>query len=215
MERDRRGGGARGGPESLGARLRRLRASREMSQNELARRIGRHQTVIGPYERDEYAPPRGILERLAAALGTTPEYLSFGREAGFIGLPLVGRVGPGGILGGENEREAAPRFQLHAERLAAVAIADDSMAPVLRAGQVALVPAGPGTDPTALLGRDVLARLDDARVLLRRLLPSADRDSFDLAAYAAPTLRRVRVLDARPVVGVVWPVVAEGTEPVE
>ncbi len=52
-----------------------------MSQVELARRVGRHQTTIGPYERDEYTPSRDIVERLASVLDTTPEYLLFGRDA--------------------------------------------------------------------------------------------------------------------------------------
>ena len=46
---------------SFGARLRSLRLAKELSQVELARLIGRHQTVIGPYERDEYEPPRDIV----------------------------------------------------------------------------------------------------------------------------------------------------------
>ncbi|MCB1834358.1 MAG: helix-turn-helix transcriptional regulator, partial [Geminicoccaceae bacterium] len=60
---------------SFGNRLRTLRLAMDMSQAELARLIGRHQTAIGPYERDEYMPARDIVAKLADILGTTPEYL--------------------------------------------------------------------------------------------------------------------------------------------
>ena len=59
-----------------------------MSQVELARRIGRHQTAIGPYERDEYEPPRDVVEKLALVLETSPEYLYFGRSPTQIALPV-------------------------------------------------------------------------------------------------------------------------------
>jgi transcriptional regulator with XRE-family HTH domain len=196
---------SRGGQASFGARLRDLRLSREMSQIELARRIGRHQTAIGPYERDEYAPPRDIVERLADALGTTPEFLAFGREQGRVSLPLLGRIGPGGLLARDEGGTTDPPLRLVAERLVGVLIADDGMAPVLRAGQIALVPGGADQEPGPLLGQDVLAGLADGRILLRRLLPGTDRHSFDLGAYGAPTLRGVRVVTARPIVGALWP----------
>ena len=205
MESPAKGSSGRGGQGSFGARLRDLRLSREMSQVELARRIGRHQTTIGPYERDEYAPSRDIVERLAEALGTTPEYLAFGRLQGPSVVPLLGRVGPGGLLVWEEGPSAVQPLRLAAERFAGVAIGDDGMAPVLRIGQLALVPGGPAQEPRPLLGRDVLATLADGRTILRRLLPASDPRLFDLGAYAAPTLRGVEVAGALPILGVLWP----------
>ncbi|HMR30260.1 MAG TPA: helix-turn-helix transcriptional regulator [Geminicoccaceae bacterium] len=204
MESSKKSGAGRSGQGSFGGRLRSLRLSREMSQLELAQRIGRHQTAIGPYERDEYAPPRDIVERLAEVLGTTPEYLAFGRRDGRAGVPLLGRIGPGGLLTRQEGDPGVQPLRLAAERFAGVAIDDDGMAPVLRIGQLALVPGGPDREPWPLLGRDVLATLADGRTILRRLLPASDPELFDLGAYAAPTLRAVRVAGARPVLGVLW-----------
>ena len=62
---------------TFGRRLRALRMTVGMSQVELARRVGRHQTAIGPYERDEYEPPRDVVEKLALVLETSPEYPVF------------------------------------------------------------------------------------------------------------------------------------------
>ena len=81
---------------TFGRRLRALRMAQDMSQVELARRIGRHQTAIGPYERDEYEPPRDVVEKLALVLETSPEYLYFGRSPPQIALPVVGRIGRAG-----------------------------------------------------------------------------------------------------------------------
>ena len=69
-----------------------------MSQVELARRVGRHQTAIGPYERDEYEPPRDVVEKLALVLETSPEYLYFGRSPQQATLPVLGRLGRAGML---------------------------------------------------------------------------------------------------------------------
>ena len=159
----------------------------DMSQVELARRIGRHQTAIGPYERDEYEPPRDVVEKLALVLETSPEYLYFGRSPPQMALPVVGRHRPcraaraaAGEPAGADQpaRRAAARLPGRS---------DDSMAPVFRPRQIALV-ARAGAERTAAScsGRDALVELADGRTLLRRLMPSARPDRFDLAAYNAP-----------------------------
>ena len=189
---------------TFGRRLRALRMTLGMSQVELARRIGRHQTAIGPYERDEYEPPREVVERLAAALETSPEYLYFGRSPSQIALPVVGRIGHAGLL--ETAPEPAIELvQLRDQQLRGYRVRDDCMAPVFRPGQLALTLTGTGEAPASLLGRDALIELQDGRVLLRRLLPSGDPDRYDLAAYNAPALPMVAVRDARSIVGTLWP----------
>lgn len=190
------------GQIGFGARLRALRLARSLSQGELARQIGRHQTSIGPYERGEYAPPRGVLERLAQALDTTPEYLLFGRDPRRITVPLVGRAGPGGLVA--ELAPTTPPVRLADELLSALLIADDAMAPRLRSGQIALVRAVavPAGD---CLGRDALVELEDGRRLLRHVLPAAEPTRFDLALASGATLRSVVVVRAQPVLGVLWP----------
>jgi transcriptional regulator with XRE-family HTH domain len=188
---------------SFGARLRGLRLAKGLSQVDLARLIGRHQTVVGPYERDEYEPPRDIVEKLARVLETSPEYLYFGRSPLRSTIALAGRLGPLCLLDGQAD-EGGAQLTLKDDQLLGFRVGDDSMAPVFRPGQVALV----GTQEPAVadqLGRDVLAELADGRVLLRRLLPSADPGRHDLAAYNAPTLVGAAVRAARPVLGALWP----------
>ena len=122
---------------TFGRRLRALRLALEMSQIELARRIGRHQTAIGPYERDEYEPPRDVVEKLAAVLDTSPEYLYFGRSPQRATLHVAGRLGAAGML--ELQAEGAVEtLSLRDQQWRGYRIEDDSMAPVFRPGQVAL-----------------------------------------------------------------------------
>ncbi len=184
---------------SFGSRLRSLRHAKGLSQVELARLIGRHQTVIGPYERDEYMPPQPIVEKLAAALQSSPEYLLFGRSPQRPQIPVIGALGPGGLVTARHGSH--PVVAVRSEQLLAVEIEDDSMAPVYRPGWVALVIAQETGRPEQLLGRDVLAELADGRLLLRRLLPGAHEERFDLAAYNGPVLAGVNVARARLAIG--------------
>lgn len=188
---------------SFGARLRALRLAKGLSQGDLARLIGRHQTVIGPYERDEYEPSREVVERLAGLLDTSPEYLYFGRDPRRSAIPLAGTLGAMGLLEPDSGRSGAA-LTLKDEQLLGFLVRDDSMAPVLRPGQVALAAAA-GRPPADALGRDALVDLVDGRRLLRRLAPGADAERFDLAAYNAPTLPGVAVEAVRPVLAVLWP----------
>lgn len=186
---------------TFGRRLRALRLVRGISQVELARRIGRHQTVIGPYERDEYEPSREVVEKLAVALETSPEYLYFGRSPQQTGIAVAGRVGGAGLLEPES---GTGMIGLRDSQIAGYRLLDDSMAPVFRPGQLLLALAAAAA-PASLLGRDVLAELDDGRLLLRRLMPGSDAARFDLAAYNAPALLSVAVRGARLVVGALSP----------
>jgi transcriptional regulator with XRE-family HTH domain len=189
---------------TFGRRLRSLRLTQGISQVELAQRIGRHQTAIGPYERDEYEPPREVIEKLAAALETSAEYLYFGRSPQRTALGVVGRLGRAGLLEPQGEPLIEP-VSLKDAQLRGYRLLDDSMAPVFRPGQLVLTEAAPSHDPARLLGRDVLAELADGRTLLRRLLPAVDPDRFDLAAYNAPTLSSVALRTARTIAGALWP----------
>ena len=189
---------------TFGRRLRALRLAQDMSQVELARRIGRHQTAIGPYERDEYEPPRDVVEKLALILETSPEYLYFGRNPSQIALPVVGRIGRAGMLEATSEA-TLELLRMRDQQLRGYWVVDDSMAPVFRPRQIVLALVAADDAPATLLGRDALVELVDGRTLLRRLLPSADPARFDLAAYNAPLLPMVGVREGRSIVGVFWP----------
>ena len=183
---------------SFGQRLRALRLGLELSQAELARRIGRHQTAIGPYERDEYMPSRDVVEKLAGALETSPEYLQFGRSPHRSNLPRLGRLSAAGRL---VQSDRMPTLAMAEERLVVVSVDDDAMLPVFRPGQLVLVARAATKQLEPLVGRHVIAELVDGRQFLRRLLPAAETDGYVLAAYQAPPMGPLRPVAARLVVG--------------
>jgi transcriptional regulator with XRE-family HTH domain len=183
---------------SFGQRLRALRLGQELSQAELARRIGRHQTAIGPYERDEYMPSRDVVEKLAQALETSPEYLQFGRSPHRSSLPRLGRLDAAGQL---DQSGRMPTLALAEERLVALTLVDDAMLPVFRPGQTILVARAAATELAPLVGRHVLAELPCGRHFLRRLMPASEPGSYLLTAYQAPPLGPVRPVAARLVMG--------------
>jgi transcriptional regulator with XRE-family HTH domain len=66
--------------EALGWRILQLRRLRDLSQTDLALRIGSTRAQISKYERGAYEPRLEQLGRLADALGTTTDFLITGRE---------------------------------------------------------------------------------------------------------------------------------------
>ncbi len=59
-------------------RLKQARATKNLSQNELATLVGVHVTNISRYERGENRPTTDVLTKLANALDTTADYLMSG-----------------------------------------------------------------------------------------------------------------------------------------
>ena len=74
------------------ARLRLVRADRQLSVRELARRVGCSASLISQIERGVSVPSVGVLYSLATELGSSLDYLLFGSGAG----PGAGRDGDAG-----------------------------------------------------------------------------------------------------------------------
>ena len=83
----------------LGPRLREVRASRELSVRDLARRVGCSASLISQIERGVSVPSVGVLYSLATELGSSLDYLLFGSGAG---------PGAGLAAGGDAAPAAAP-----------------------------------------------------------------------------------------------------------
>jgi transcriptional regulator with XRE-family HTH domain len=51
--------------ETFGRKLKQLREAKEVSQNEMAKLIAVHHSIIGKYERDEVKPSIDVVKRAA------------------------------------------------------------------------------------------------------------------------------------------------------
>ncbi len=76
----------------LGPRLREVRASRELSVRELARRVGCSASLISQIERGVSVPSVGVLYSLATELGSSLDYLLFGAGSGVQAVQAVQAV---------------------------------------------------------------------------------------------------------------------------
>ncbi|GAL85767.1 hypothetical protein MYP_2996 [Sporocytophaga myxococcoides] len=61
--------------DTFGKKLRECREVKELSQNELAKLIEAHHSIIGKYERDEVKPTIDVVKKMAQVLNTTVGYL--------------------------------------------------------------------------------------------------------------------------------------------
>ncbi len=61
--------------ETFGKKLRECREAKKLSQNELAKLIETHHSIIGKYERDEVKPSIDVVKKIASILDTTVGYL--------------------------------------------------------------------------------------------------------------------------------------------
>ena len=92
----------------LGPRLRLVRASRQLSVRELARRVGCSASLISQIERGVSVPSVGVLYSLATELGSSLDYLLFGSGAAPDGVSAETPVADSGPAVMPEPRPAAP-----------------------------------------------------------------------------------------------------------
>lgn len=61
--------------DSFGKKMKECREAKKVSQNELAKLIDAHHSIIGKYERDEVKPSIDVVKKIAEVLNTTVGYL--------------------------------------------------------------------------------------------------------------------------------------------
>ena len=72
-------------------RIKELRLSLDLTQAELAQKIGFNQTAIGKYERNELEPSVSTLIKLADIFNVSTDYL-LGREDDFGNVTIIGQT---------------------------------------------------------------------------------------------------------------------------
>lgn len=92
--------------ETLGARLKRIRTEKGITQVELAKRLGSIQAVVSSYECGKAHPNHETLARMAQALGVSTDYL-----LGIAPAPTATRAAF------KSDAPASGRFQRRLDRL--------------------------------------------------------------------------------------------------
>lgn len=127
-------------------RIRELRLARNLSQVELARRVGyAGKSAISKVENGERNINQSMIVKFAIALGTTPSYLLFGNEGNKIvrgsRLPVLGTVAAGN---GEYAEESVLGYETVDEKYISdeyyyLQVAGESMSPEIKDGDFVLV----------------------------------------------------------------------------
>lgn len=129
----------------LSLRLKQLRKERGLTQGALASRLGVTQQAVAKWETGRTLPEPGLIARMANLFGVTTDYL-FGRADVFSELHpiaqvrIIGTVRAGyDALAQEENLGSAPAEVKNAEEYRYLVVQGDSMAPYIRAGDLALV----------------------------------------------------------------------------
>lgn len=77
----------KGGQETFGVRLRRLRKARGFTQAELARALGISQPTVAYYENEDGRPGGDLVLKLSETLGVSPEEILAGQAPRRRGVP--------------------------------------------------------------------------------------------------------------------------------
>lgn len=74
---------------TAGERIRDLRVQKKLTQTKLAKQVGLSYIQIGRYETNKSNPSSDVLQRLAAALDTTTDYIMKGTEDDAVAAQLT------------------------------------------------------------------------------------------------------------------------------
>lgn len=192
---------------TVGSRVAAARQAKQLSQTELARRIGVTPQSIQALEAGKIAKPKFIIE-LAYTLGVDANFLTGSQSLPKLMVPIVGiasagtsnisRDEAGGVLGEVEAPEGATSSTV------AVEVRGDSMGGRLENGDLVFYD-DRRTPPTAdLIGRLCVCETADGQVLIKKLAKGSRPNTYHLISYnAEPLFDQVliwaaRVLSIRP-----------------
>ncbi len=188
---------------SVGERIRRRREALNLSQAEVARRVGATPQAISLWELGERRIRAEFLTRLAQALECSPHDLLPEGEEDVGTVPVVGHVGAGAEIyppDEDQELDRVPAPWREARQLAAVVVRGSSMEPEFWDGDLIFYePPNGMVDPEALVGHTVVVRTEDGRTFVKRLLRGSKPGLWTLESHAAPPMKDVRLVWVAPI----------------
>lgn len=181
--------------DSFGQRLRRIRNLKGLTQEQLADQLSLTELQIGRWERDEALPKSKNLSRLSEFFQVPEIWLSYGGERGPATVPVLGHVGAGAVvipIEGDILEEIELPFSAPPDTRA-LKVRGDSMRPEISDGDFVVYRSIP-EDPHVLVGKLVIAKLEDGRVLVKRLRRGKDINTFDLESTNAAPIENQRLV---------------------
>lgn len=194
---------------TLGARIRKAREARRLSQADVGRHFAISAKAVSMWERDKNSVDPDRLPALARLLQISTDWLLTGRESSRRtgdGPPLVGYVGAGGqiyplddhALGdGMDTAELPPGGDEDAA--VAVRVRGHSMHPVYRDGDTLYYTRSRPNDWAALIGRDCIAGLRDGRILVKVFRQGSQKGRWNLASYNQPDIENAEISWVAPI----------------
>lgn len=187
-------------------RLRERRSELGITQEQLARAVGRTKGAISHYEKGEVQPPDDTKVALARALKVTPGWLAFGDSdsAGFnlSFTRISGVIASGGrvVLEPGDVVAVPPGFM--GDHVLAYIVQDATLAPQIGPGDLIYTETEPMADLEALLGQPAVVELRTGVRILRVVEPSLVPGMVTLTAANAQSLPDVEPRGAYPVIAI-------------
>ena len=187
--------------ETLGARVRRLRKERRISQVELARTANVNQGYISEIERNRRNPSRRTIAALAIALDV-PEAVLIGGGSEHDTpqlfdarpLPLFGSVPAGPPSQSQEQLEMFPVLRhLWVPDYYCLRLSYDSMEPTLKPGDIVLVHYRPGVEPEHVQGKVCACLVDDTPTLKRVSVERREGDRIVILRGDNPAIAPILV----------------------
>lgn len=187
--------------ESIGARIRRLRKQRGVTQSALATAAGVNQGYVSEIERDLVKPRRRTLDALSAALNMpkgvligggaehdTPQPLETRK------LPLFGSIPAGPPSESQEQLEMFPVLRhLWSPDHFCLRLSFDSMEPTLKPGDIVLVHYRPDVEPELIQGRVCACLIDGQPTLKRVTVEKRGRERVVILRGDNPRVRPVLI----------------------
>jgi transcriptional regulator with XRE-family HTH domain len=192
--------------ETPGQRLTRARKLRGLTQEGLAEAAAIDRVSIARWETGGRPLPGSRIRQLATALNVQPSWLEYGTGGGPVTLPVLGYVGAAQevypLSDGETLDEIEAPFGPRPDTRALI-VRGDSMLPELGDADFVLY-RDIAQRVEDLVGRRCVVRLDDGRVLVKRLRRGTTYGTYTLDSTNAAPIEDVTVVQAAKVEGVVF-----------
>lgn len=187
-------------------RLRHRRTELGITQEQLARAVGRTKGAISHYEKGEVQPPDETKVALARALKVAPGWLAFGDDdsAGFnlSFTRITGIIASGGRVSLKGGEVVAVPPGFMGDHVFAYMVNDATLAPQIGPGDLIYTETTPTSDLESLLGQPAVVELRTGVRLLRVIEPSLVPGMVTLTASNAQVLPDVEPRGAYPVIAI-------------